>query len=93
MNNIKVSMAHSTQGTFASTSAWVAEADFTEVFNGTWNMPVGVGWYEVELQTPFEYNGTDNLVVSVSNAHGAYSGPTQFRYTCSTDMVLYKNSD
>jgi len=61
----KLYMAHTTETEFDDDYVWIDPATFTEVFDGN----IGTdeeGWFELELATPFVWNGTDNLVIAVS---------------------------
>jgi len=61
----KVYMAHTTETEFDEDYVWIDPASFTEVFDGN----IGTdseGWFELELATPFVWNGTDNLAIAVS---------------------------
>ncbi len=42
------------------------------VYSGTFDQPALLGgdWFDIQLSTPFTYNGTDNLVVEVSGTGG-----------------------
>ncbi|REC47002.1 fibronectin type III domain-containing protein [Chryseobacterium pennipullorum] len=69
----------------------------TYVFSG--NMPsIVVGWNTFQLQVPFTYNGTDNLVVMVETNFGSYGGGTgssapNITYTSSTSKHMYIQTD
>ena len=54
----------------------------------------GSGWYEFVLDTPFEYNGTDNLMIMWDSRDGSfgYSGPA-FSYTNIANRVVYRHQD
>ncbi len=45
------------------------ENGYTKVYEG--NYSVSEGWNEIELNSPFEYNGTDNIVIYWMNEHGS----------------------
>ena len=71
-NNWTVYIGHTSKTSFASTTDWVPLANMTQVFSGTVN-PVGNSWMEITLTTPFNYNGTSNLVVAVDENAAGYS--------------------
>ncbi len=92
MNNQKVFMKHITNNTYPN-SVMPDWNSMTEVFSGNiiWN---GTGWYEIELSTPFIYNGTDNLEVGWQNHDGSYvSGNPTFRYTSVASTAKYRYQD
>jgi len=66
--------------------------DFQEVFHGevVWNS----GWIEIIFETPFAYNGVDNLMIWWDNFDGDYaSGYPSFYYTNQTSRAIYKYAD
>jgi hypothetical protein len=64
-NQWRVFMTNTTSASFTEPYGWVDVASLTEVFDGT-IAATGPGWFEIALTTPFEWNGTDNLVVGFS---------------------------
>ena len=60
-------MGHVARSSFSSTTDWEPVANLTQVFSGSvlGNFPPGGQWMEITLDTPFNYNNTDNLVVAV----------------------------
>ncbi|MGI6198216.1 MAG: choice-of-anchor J domain-containing protein [Candidatus Cloacimonadaceae bacterium] len=60
-------LGHSQRTEFTSTTDWEAPANLTQVFDGdvTDLMPATGNWMEITLNTPFNYNNTDNLIVAV----------------------------
>jgi len=64
---IKVYIKHVTHTTWASVPSWNTEVNgATEVFSSTtYSIPPGTGWKEVPFTTPFEWNGTSNIVIFV----------------------------
>ncbi len=60
-----------------STSSWVSKVNLTQVFSG--NVTVSGGMVNIILDTPFYYNGTDNLVIAVDeNAPGSDGSGNSF---------------
>jgi len=52
------------------------------------------GWRKFEFQTPFEYNGTDNLLVDVSQNNDSYSENSECRVSCpGGKRSVYASSD
>lgn len=70
--DITVYLGHSTKTTFASTTDWEPVANLTASYTG--GIPVtGAGWVTITLDTPFAYNGTDNLIVAVDENMSGYN--------------------
>lgn len=63
---------------FNSSTNWIALSDATLVYSGTIS-PVNSQWVEVTFTTPFNYNGVDNLVVTVVE--------TKIGYTSSSSLA------
>ncbi len=92
MTDQRIYMKHTSDATFSS-GDYEDISTYTEVYNGpiTWD---GTGWHDISLDTPFSYNGTDNLIVYYQNQRGDYtSGYPNWRYTNQTDRAIYKYAD
>ncbi len=63
--DIVVYLGHTTKGEFNSTTDWIAASNMTQVFSGQLALTATAGWTTITLDTPFAYNGTDNLVIAV----------------------------
>jgi hypothetical protein len=65
--NAKIYMGHTTKTGLVVTDTYASNmTGETLVFNGTISVPAGLrdgDWLTIPLQTPFTYNGTENLVV------------------------------
>lgn len=76
-NNWTIYMGHTTKTAFTSTSQWVNIVNLTQVFTGI--VTVSGGMVHVILDTPFNYNGTDNLIIAVDeNTPGSASSGNSF---------------
>src|SRR5690606_9634838 len=82
---------------FANNTDWIQAGAMTQVFSGTVAAPSSAGWMEITLSTPFSYNNSDNLVVSVDENASSYtggSGTNYFRlFTASSNRGIYYHSD
>ena len=76
-SNVTMYMKHVSRSVFESTSDCEALALGDIVWTGS-IAPTAAGWYTFTLDTPFEYNGTDNLLVAffdgVASDHVAQLG-------------------
>ena len=69
-NDWVIYMGHTTKTQFDSTTDWIDVANMIQVFSGV--IDVNGGSVSVSLDTPFSYNGTDNLVIAIDeNTAGA----------------------
>ncbi|NHN28160.1 hypothetical protein FIA58_020980, partial [Flavobacterium jejuense] len=82
--NLTIYLGHSTKTAFANTADWEPLASLNAVYTGT--IPVsGAGWVSITFDTPFTYNGTDNLIVAVDENFAGYdSSADDFYNTDST---------
>jgi hypothetical protein len=90
-----VYLANSTQSSFTSTTSWIADSLFTQVFTGT-VIPSPAGWKTINLATPFVWNGS-NLVIAVDeNSPGNSPSPNLFLRTYldySTNVSIFKENN
>ena len=73
MNNVQMYMMHTDKQEFTVVSDYVPVTASDKVYEGTFSA-TGAGWATIILDTPFEYNGTDNLVVCFYDPKVAYPG-------------------
>ncbi len=65
-------MAHTSKQTFDGGSDWVAMSANDLVYTGTLTFTVG-DWTTIDLDVPFTYDGTSNLIVSVADVTGSWT--------------------
>lgn len=61
---LTIYLGHTTKSSFASPSDWETITNLTEVYSGGIQAN-GAGWISLEFETPFVYDGTNNLVIAV----------------------------
>lgn len=88
---IKIYMAN-TDLSSLTTSNYVPYASFTQVYSGTFSCG-SAGWYEITLDTPFDYDGIGNLVVMVDDNTNSYQDDKNFKYHSATGKQIYKRQD
>lgn len=71
IDNVSVKMTHVTYNEFASPS--YEETGLETVWTGTIDPNAAEGWVRIEFTTPFDYNGTDNLLLELRSEDGSYS--------------------
>ncbi len=87
VDSVKVFMGHTTQSKFVAT-AFVPGDDFQEVFDGVVTITEADQWIDITLDTPFEYNNTDNLIVAVKEyKSGSYLNSDYFYETETSDNM------
>ena len=92
--SIRIYMGHTTKTTFANISDYIDASNFTLVFSREgYTIGKATGWEVITLDSEFEYNGTDNLVVCVCKSAERYATEIKYRYTSSASSVFYRQSD
>ena len=85
MEGIRLYMKHTSKSSFASNTDMVSLDDATLVYEGPFGAD-GAGWITLDLTTPFEYNGNDNLLICMFDPTNGYPGSSfNFRYTSTGD--------
>ena len=89
-NNITLYMKNVTRSTFSSTSDYESVSASDIVYTGS--LTFTAGWVEIQLDQPFEYDGSSNLLVAMHEYTSGYS-TLYFNYTEAADRVLTFHSD
>jgi hypothetical protein len=93
--NLVIYLAHTSMAVASTTSDWVPQGDLVQVYaNPSFTHPSETGWIEFVFNTPFAYNGTDNLAVIFSTKGDTFKGGYHYAYSTGTSGVtLYRRSD
>lgn len=95
--NLDVYMLHTQKESFNTTSEWIHPAQSDLVFSGTVSTSstsTNDGWFTINFDTDFNYNGEDNLVMIIDDKTGSYPGSSYFYYTTeSVKRTIYKYED
>lgn len=91
--NVSIYLGHTHKTLFTSNADWIDTSSLTLVYTG--NLNCTQGWNDFLFDTPFQYNGQDNLVLVVDDNSNQYDGTTYTFYTHSTgrNSTLYNYSD
>ena len=91
--NVTIYLGHTTQSTFSSTSNYIPIAGLQQVYSGHLNC--SQGWNTFVFTTPFQYNGTDNLVLVIDDNSGDYDGSsyTFYAHNAGANRSVYYYSD
>ena len=76
----------------ADLSTGISLADAELVFDGTLSV-TEEGWATIDLATPFEYDGTSNLLIGVNKGYLQWFSGASWRYTSATNMARYSQND
>ena len=89
---IDIYMSHTTSSTITS---WVAESSSHLVYSGTQTF-VNNDWYTFTLNTPFEYDGNNNILITFDDNTGSYSGSSGrafYTYSTGENRAIYQYND
>jgi len=93
---VNIYMGHRTADNYNNSTSFTPASDLTLVYSAT-STTIGSidGWEEYQFQTPFEYNGTDNLVVVFAKHATYYLSALKYYYTESGSQYhcLYRRAD
>lgn len=95
-DEVTIYLAHTSMEIAATTSDWIPQGDLVQVYaEAPFAHAADTGWFELQLQAPFYYNGTDNLAIVVGRKNStAYSSALKFYYTARTSgALLYRGND
>ena len=92
-NNVSIYLGNTTQSTFSSTTNYVPITNQQLVYTGPLNCHQG--WNTFNLTTPFHYNGTSNLVITIDdNSNNKNTSSHTFHYhPAGATRSLYYYSD
>lgn len=70
--NYDIYLSHTSKAAFGNESDWVVVAESNRVVSGTVNL--GSGWTVIDFETPFQYDGKQNLLLTVDDNTGQSTG-------------------
>ena len=83
---------------FESTTDWIPISELTQVYAATTEAPTTIseeGVVSITFDTPFEYDGSLNLVIAVEENQGGYDSSAHDFYSSQSDQIvsIYYYSD
>jgi hypothetical protein len=95
--SIDIYLSHTSTSSFSSNSGWISQSTSYRVFSGDVDF-LASGWTTITLNTPFEYDGTSNLLLTVDDNTGSYvssssDSPTFYVYSANSNTAIYKYND
>ena len=72
-NDIVLYMKQVSRSTFASAADYETVTAADIVYSGSWTIPGEEGWVTINLSSPFDYDGTSNLIVAMDENTSGYS--------------------
>jgi gingipain R len=88
MNGFNIKM----QTTTSSSVSGFINTGWTTVYTGTYTVP-GSGWRYIDLQTPFYWNGTQNLLIEICFDNTSYTSNSTVAGTSATGMTWHHHLD
>ena len=88
--NYKIYLAHTSETSL--TAGWITPTNAQLVYTGPQTLTTG--WNTFDFNTPFNYNGTDNLLVVFVDSTGSYvSGNSWYTHSTTSSMARYTYQD
>jgi hypothetical protein len=95
-DDMKIYMGLTSEVDFADGDSWISFESLMEVYNGSITVPQEDGWVEFELDIPFIYDNSQNLVVGVFHTVPQYHASGDEFYCTASDLtrslVYYSDS-
>jgi len=88
MNGFNIKM----QTTLASTVSGFTNSGWTIVYSGTYTVP-GTGWQYIDLQTPFYWDGQQNLLIEICFDNTSYTSNSTVYSTSASGMTWHYHMD
>ena len=94
---LDVYLKHTSKTSFTSTTGWESVSSSDKVYSGSVAFQ-STGWTTITLSTPFEYDGTSNLLLCVDDNTGSYvssssNSPKFYVYGTSANRAMRIYSD
>ena len=90
--NLDVYMVATDKEAFASATDWISVSASDLVYSGNVTFTANA-WTTIELDSPFAYDGTQNVAIVVDDNTGSYQSGVNFRTFDATSMALSARSD
>ena len=93
--NVDIYLGNTTKEVFASQTDYVPVSEMSLVYSGNVTFNNSSEWFEIELNSPFVYDGISNIVVAFDDNTGSYQySGDKFKYHSASDnKSLYVCSD
>ena len=89
-NNWTIYIGQTTKTDFTGNTDWVPLANLQQVFSGIVTLPPTAGWMTIDLDVPFVWDGTSNIVVAVDeNAAGNGNSSAYWYSTSASNRTIY----
>lgn len=91
--NVMVYMGLTSKDTFVQYDDGISQSNLTLVYSGSPTIASTLGWETIALQTPFHYDGSQNLVIAIFRVMAYTLEGHMSDYACSSSshLSLYRN--
>ena len=93
-DNITLKLGHTALTHASTTSQWVPDSALTTVYNDVLTHGDATGWIPIVMETPFYYNGYENLVVVIGQTRSAAvasaNAPKYYYSSGTSGVTLYR---
>ena len=91
--DLNVYLKNTSRSSFSDPSEFEPVSSENLVFSGVWTIPANTDdWMTITFDTPFYYNGTDNLLIAIDENSANYD-IRYFRYVDVDDLTLSYSDD
>ena len=90
--NLDIYMVSTAKSNFTGSKDWITVTDANKVFSGMVNF-ANNDWTTITLDTPFSYDGTNNVAIVVDDNTGSYVSNTGFRVFSASYQALRVYND
>jgi hypothetical protein len=88
MNGFNIRMQHTT----SSTLSGFVSTGWTTVYTGTYAV-LGSNWQDIQLTTPFQWNGTSNLLIEICFDNNDWTSNSTVKGTSATGKTWHRHVD
>lgn len=98
LDNVKIYIGHTSSSTFGASPSenfTSLVTDWVLAYSGSVTFNTTTGWSSISLQTGFNYNNVNNLMIKFESRDGSQSGTGQpsFKYSAATSTMAYSSSN
>ena len=93
VNDLRIYIGETTRTEISNTRDWTPENDLTCVFDGARTIGGNAGWEEYVFNTPFLYEGEQNIVIVVGKSSSGYNSALKYEYTSVENSCMYNRGD
>ena len=90
--SLDIYMMHTDKNTFSGATDWITVSSGDMVFSGSVAFTAGA-WKTIELNSGFNYNGTQNVAIVVVDNTGSYVSAPSFKVFSATSQAIYNFND